>query len=616
MKNNCWFQRHLKTLVCGLACIILSNALAATGLAQSRKFNPTPDPYFKQELNSKLLQPIKPQTNKLPIAKSPIANSTAEPSPPPSSPPSLWNPPRTISPSTTGSLNTHSVAPASPNLPGVNPSVASSSSGWEAPLTNVPIARTNEQQPDFSNPVEPKIHNQPIRVGSSTAPVPTLPRTTNAFSNSESISPSDSIIREHPAPVASNQFSPPAYDDSNSFGSPIEPVVPNPVMAKPLTPKPLAPNATAPQSGNQFASEFTPQSDSTTAENPPTIKRTTRLEPVIPEKELKLQTAQQIDTFIDEEEPEAFEPGKVLALVGGEPIFVGDVIFEINQTIEKFMAGAPEEVKERERQKMIPQILPKFVESKLLFVGALSSLPEGANIDDVLEQAGKEFDEKALKKMMKNTGIESISEFDANLRVQGSSLRKLRRSWSQQQLTRFFLSRQLSSKTEVTHQEMLDKYRENIASYEIPAKCRWEQLMIRFDRSESRDAAKKQLSELGNQVVFGASLEAVAKKSSHGFLASNGGQHDWTTKDALVLKEIDEAIFTQPIGELSDIIETRDGFHIVRVLERTEATRTPFLEAQVAIKSRIIEEKRKSAFVEHVAKLKRQIPVEYPSEAR
>ena len=102
--------------------------------------------------------------------------------------------------------------------------------------------------------------------------------------------------------------------------------------------------------------------------------------------------------------------------------------------------------------------------------------------------------------------------------------------------------------------------------------------------------------ELGNQIVYGANLPAVAKKSSHGFMASEGGQHDWTSRGALVLKEIDEAIFTLPIGELSDIITTRDGYHVVRVIERTKASHKPFLEAQVEIKEKILADRAQARF--------------------
>lgn len=311
----------------------------------------------------------------------------------------------------------------------------------------------------------------------------------------------------------------------------------------------------------------------------------------------------------------SFEPSKVMAIVGGEPIFVGDMMFEINQLIEKFMPTAPEDIKQRERQKLIPRILPKFVEGKLLYHGMLAELPDEVDVEKVLEQASAEFDEKALGPMIKNSGLKSAGEFDAHLRAQGSSLRNLRRSWGRDQLTKYFLGQQLQVTTEVTHQQMLDEYRKNFAIYEIKGKARWEQLMIRFDRSDSPAAAKKQIAALGDQVVYGANFAAVAKKGSHGFSASEGGQHDWTSRGALVLKEIDNAIFELPIGELSDIIETANGYHIVRVIERTDDHYTPFLEAQVEIKKRILDEQRKAAFDKHLAKLKKEIPVEYPFDA-
>ena len=298
-------------------------------------------------------------------------------------------------------------------------------------------------------------------------------------------------------------------------------------------------------------------------------------------------------------------------MVGSEPIFVGDVLFEVNQMIERFMGNAPESVKDTERKKIVPKILPKFVDSKLLYIGTLEMLPEEADVDKILEQAGEEFDEKALPRMMEGAGVKTVNEFDAQLRAQGSSLRKLRLSWSQDQLTKYFLSQRLKSDSEVTHQEMLDNYRSRLAEYELPAKSKWEQVMIRFDRVGSREEARKQIVELGNQIVYGANLAAIAKKSSHGFRAANGGQHDWTSKGALVLKELDEAIFSLPVGELSEIIETPDGFHLVRVLDRTESSRKPFLEAQVDIKEQLLEERRSSAFKKHLESLRDKIPVEY-----
>ena len=307
----------------------------------------------------------------------------------------------------------------------------------------------------------------------------------------------------------------------------------------------------------------------------------------------------------------AFRPGKVLALVGGEPIFVGDLMFQINQIIEEKMGGAPEEFKEKQRQAAIPQILPQFVESKLLYQGAIGGLPDGVDIEGIFEQIEGQFDNAALPQMMKSAGVKSVVEFDARLRGQDYSLRQLKRSWAVKQFTRHSVGQAIGKVPETTHQEMLDRYHEKLASYEKPARAKYEQIVVRFDRTSSRAKAKQMIVEIGNRIVHGANFAATAKAYSHGYNASSGGQGDWTTQGALALEEIDKAIFSLPIGELSDLIETQRGFHIVRVTDREQASRTSFLDAQIDIKKAIEGEKRKAAYDKYVDKLRKEIPVEY-----
>lgn len=314
------------------------------------------------------------------------------------------------------------------------------------------------------------------------------------------------------------------------------------------------------------------------------------------------------------ESRESFEPGKVLALVGGEPVFVGDLLFEAHQLVEQHMPTAPPEIKAKQRKELIPRLLPKFVESKLLFMGATRELPEQVDLEKVIEEATKEFDKKALPDMMKSSGVTSIAEFDAQLRGQGSSLRSLKRSWSIEQLTKLLVSQKIAKTPEVTHRELLKEYQTNLAKYEFPAKAKWEQILIRIDKAGSREAAETKARELTKKIVGGANFAALAKKESHGFRRSSGGQHDWTTKGALVAKNIDDAIFTLPVGKLSGILESEQGLHIVRVIERAQAGRTPFVEAQVEIKQQIVEKRRRKAFAEFLEKCREEIPVEYVTD--
>ena len=305
-----------------------------------------------------------------------------------------------------------------------------------------------------------------------------------------------------------------------------------------------------------------------------------------------------------------FQPSRVLAIVGTEPIFAADLMLEMNQLVEQFMPTAPKEIKQQQMALLIKRLLPKYIEQKLLLVDTIRQLPEEVDFEEIIEQAVKEFDNNAMEKMMEGFGATSTADFDAILRAQGSSLRKLRRSWSIDQLVRYFLSQKMEIDSEVSHGEMLKYYRDHLDEYDFPAKARWQQVMIKFSTTGSFSKAQQRIVEIGNQIVYGASMEAVAKKESNGFKAATGGIHDWTTKGSLVHQALNDAIFTLPTGVLSDVIETSEGLHIIRVIERTDAGAKPFRDAQVEIRKKLEEEKREAAVADHIARLKREIPVE------
>ncbi len=309
---------------------------------------------------------------------------------------------------------------------------------------------------------------------------------------------------------------------------------------------------------------------------------------------------------------ETFEPSRVVALVGGEPIFVGDMLFEVNQLLEKYMKGAPQAAKDQQRGNLIKRLLPKYVDQKMLFIASTLQLPDTANIDDVIEQAEKSFNEKALPDIMQNSGVTSTAQFDANLRAQGSSIRQMRRTWAKDQVGRFFLAENVKFSENVTHQELLDEYRSAYDSYANNARCRWEKIEIKFAKAGGRFGAKDKMAEIYQRLVHGGNFQAIAKTESHGFKAFQGGQHDWTNRGSLVSKKIDDAIFSLPQGRLSQIIETKDSFVVVRVKERVDAYHTPFEEVQNKLKSKIIDTRRDEAFKAHLAKLRTEIPVEYP----
>jgi parvulin-like peptidyl-prolyl isomerase len=205
--------------------------------------------------------------------------------------------------------------------------------------------------------------------------------------------------------------------------------------------------------------------------------------------------------------------------------------------------------------------------------------------------------------------VATVPELDRKMRDRGSSLDFLRRTFLEQQIYQQWISSKSKTKEDIPHAEVIGYYRTHPADYDIPAKAKWEELMVRFDQIPDKAAAKAAIAQMGNAVQSGRPLAEVAKAGSHGATAAEGGQWDWTTKDSLTAKEIDRAIFGLPVGSLSQIIETDRGFHIVRVVERQEASKQPFLDVQTDIRKQLREEKEKKLRDDYINQLRATTPI-------
>ena len=133
--------------------------------------------------------------------------------------------------------------------------------------------------------------------------------------------------------------------------------------------------------------------------------------------------------------------------------------------------------------------------------------------------------------------------------------------------------------------------------------------MVRYAKYPTRAAAHDAIARMGNQVWAGAPWTDVAKAGSDGLTAPDGGRRPWTSKGALTCQELDQALFGLPVGQLSPIIESDRGYHIIRVTNREAEVVQPFQEAQADIKTKLATQRSQKQFREYLAKLEARTPV-------
>jgi parvulin-like peptidyl-prolyl isomerase len=308
------------------------------------------------------------------------------------------------------------------------------------------------------------------------------------------------------------------------------------------------------------------------------------------------------------------EGARELAHVGSEVILECDVAGPVNDFIEANKDRIPPNQIEATREFLIRKQLKNQIQNKLIFLDAKHTIPsEGwPQIEKQLDKAFEESEPgrpSELEKLMKRTNSRTRAELDAKLRMIGTSLEHEKRSFGERELTRQWVHQQIKRDDEITYDQMVVYYRQNLKEFTTPARAKWEELMVRTLKYPNDDAAYAALAQMGNQVIAGASFAEVAKARSDGPTASKGGGWDWTVQGALVCKGIDKALFSLPVGQLSPIIQGPNGFHIVRVTSRSDETVAPFLNAQVEIREKIVKQRSDKQLHDYLAKLESHTPV-------
>jgi parvulin-like peptidyl-prolyl isomerase len=298
----------------------------------------------------------------------------------------------------------------------------------------------------------------------------------------------------------------------------------------------------------------------------------------------------------------------IVARVGSDAILASDLFGRYAYYAAAQSQGAPESALAAMRKELLDDIR-NLADSKLLFAEASKKIPpEG--LKDIEKKMGEEFDENQLKAMMQRANCQTKEQLEAKLREAGTSLPRRRQFFFEQSLAQHWLYEQIKGKDEeIPLADILAYYKANGPKFDHEGTALWEELTVLFSRVPDKNSARATIVRMGNDVLSGRPFAEVAKAGSQGLTAANGGLRDWTTKGSLKSAIMDEAIFNLPVMRMSQILEDDDGVHIVRVIQRKDAYRTPFKDAQVEIRKQLKEEQFNRKKEDYLSKLRQQNPI-------
>ncbi len=117
------------------------------------------------------------------------------------------------------------------------------------------------------------------------------------------------------------------------------------------------------------------------------------------------------------------------------------------------------------------------------------------------------------------------------------------------------------------------------------------------------EEALAKIQEVQQRLDNAEDFSVLAKKYSEDTSAAKGGLSDWIPQGTMI-PAIDEVIFSQKVGELSDIIETPMGYHLFRVEEKQEGYRRSLDEVRDEIRNELYAKKSEERFYDWMQDLK------------
>lgn len=170
----------------------------------------------------------------------------------------------------------------------------------------------------------------------------------------------------------------------------------------------------------------------------------------------------------------------------------------------------------------------------------------------------------------------------------------------------------VASSVTVSEEELKKYYEENIQRFTLPERVRARHILIRKPPRAS-EAALKKVKARAAKVLKEVrqkpkEFEALAAKYGEDAAKKRGGDLGWFGKGQR-LAPLEKAVWSMDIGSISDLVESKDGYHIIRKDGHQQSRAQPFEEVKQAIQGSLEGRRRNNTVQETLKKWRAEADV-------
>jgi peptidyl-prolyl cis-trans isomerase SurA len=232
---------------------------------------------------------------------------------------------------------------------------------------------------------------------------------------------------------------------------------------------------------------------------------------------------------------------------------------------------------------------------------------------------------KALDQMRKDMKLDSLEDLEKEATKQGISWEDFKQNRRNQIITQKVIGEEVGSHLTISKEEQQEFYDEHKSEMEQPESIRLSEILVApkvpnpaavpagspqpapdpAAQAAALAAAETRANELLKQIRGGAAFEDVARKNSDGPSAADGGALG-VFKRGQLAKELEDRTFAMKAGDVTDVIQTKQGYVILKVDDHQMAGVPPLKEALPRIQDALYFQKLQPALRAYLTKLREE----------
>jgi peptidyl-prolyl cis-trans isomerase SurA len=237
----------------------------------------------------------------------------------------------------------------------------------------------------------------------------------------------------------------------------------------------------------------------------------------------------------------------------------------------------------------------------------------------LLIDAGKKFglkvDEenvtKAIDEIKRTNGLND-GDLEKMLQAESKSMEEYKNKISDQILISRVIGYEVRKRVTVSDEEVEEYYNQHLKEYWVPEKLQLRHILFIMDDTllEEDKRIKKEKAHLAlRKIRSGEDFIAVAKEFSEDISANTGGDLGEIERGKMV-PEFEKAAFLLEEGEVSGLVETPYGLHIIKVDKIFPGQTLPLDKVQAQIENRFKDQKLKAEYQRYLSELKEKAFIE------